>query len=198
VCHGRMHADEVDIDEFIVRRLLTTQFPQWAELSIEPVASAGTDNALFRLGHDMVVRLPRIHGAVGAAYKESQWLPLLAPLLPVAIPIPLAKGTAAEGYPWEWAVYRWLEGESATVDGIADIDFRMGDIAQFVDALQQVDLPGGPPARRGSPLTVQDAEARAALAGLGGMIDTDAATVAWNEGSRRRDGLARRYGFMET
>ena len=57
----KMHIDEVDTDVTLVSRLLAKQFPQWADLSIEPVASAGTDNALYRLGDDMVVRLPRIH-----------------------------------------------------------------------------------------------------------------------------------------
>src|SRR5918992_4837351 len=105
---GKMHADEADIGESLVRRLLIAQFPQWADLSIEPVHSAGTDNALYRLGDAMVVRLPRILGATGQVEKEHRWLPRLAPLLPLAIPAPLAKGRPAEGYPWHWSVYRWL------------------------------------------------------------------------------------------
>jgi hypothetical protein len=64
--------------------------PQWASLPLAPVPSAGTDNALYRLGADMVVRLPRIDWAVGQAEKERQWLPKLAPLLPLAVPVQLA------------------------------------------------------------------------------------------------------------
>jgi aminoglycoside phosphotransferase (APT) family kinase protein len=94
-----------------VGRLLAAQFPQWADLSIKPVHSAGTDSALYRLGDDMVVRLPRIHWAVDQIDKERQWLPRLAPHLPLAIPVQLAKGKPGEGYPWHWSVYRWLEGE---------------------------------------------------------------------------------------
>lgn len=71
-----------------MRALLAVQFPQWAELAIEPVASAGTDNALYRLGDDMVIRLPRIDWAVAAVDKEYRWLPRVAPLLPVSVPIP--------------------------------------------------------------------------------------------------------------
>ena len=52
----RMHADEIDTDAGLVRRLLAGQFPQWADLPIAPVPSAGTDNALYRLGADLVVR----------------------------------------------------------------------------------------------------------------------------------------------
>ena len=89
---GRMHADEVDTDIDLVVRLLAAQFPLWAGLPIRPVPSAGTDNALYRLGDDMVVRLPRIDWAIGDVDKEQQWLPKLAPFLPLAIPVPLAKG----------------------------------------------------------------------------------------------------------
>jgi len=94
-----MHSDEVDTDASLVGRLLAAQFPQWADLPIQPVPSAGTDNALYRLGDDLVVRLPHIKWAVEGLDKEHRWLPRLAPLLPVAIPVPLGKGTPAEGYP---------------------------------------------------------------------------------------------------
>ncbi len=55
---GRMHLDEADIDAQLVSRLLAAQFPRWADLPVEPVHSAGTDNAIYRLGEDMAVRLP--------------------------------------------------------------------------------------------------------------------------------------------
>ena len=96
---GKMHADEVDTDASLVRRLLKEQFPRWADLPIERLKSAGTDNAIYRLGDDMAVRLPRIHWAIEQVDKEHQWLPRLAPLLPLAIPAPLAKGAPGEGYP---------------------------------------------------------------------------------------------------
>ena len=103
---GKMHADEVDTDPSLVRRLLADQFPQWADLPIDPVESSGTDNAIYRLGEDMAVRLPRIHGGTGTIDKELRWLPMLAPLLPVAISRPLAKGSPGQGYPWHWSVHR--------------------------------------------------------------------------------------------
>jgi aminoglycoside phosphotransferase (APT) family kinase protein len=175
----KMHSDEIHTDVALVRRLLAGQFPEWATLPIESVPSSGTDNALYRLGDDMVVRLPRIHWAVGAVDKDFRWLPTLAPLLPVAIPEPVARGTPAECYPWEWGVYSWLEGENPTVDGIADPDSLAKDVAQFVDALRRIDLAGGPPASRGVPLAMRDDPTRAALDALQGVIDTDAATSAW-------------------
>lgn len=69
-----MHANEVHTDAQLARRLLAAQFPQWANLPRTPVLSAGTDNALYRLGSDRVVRLPRIDWAVGQAEKERRWL----------------------------------------------------------------------------------------------------------------------------
>jgi aminoglycoside phosphotransferase (APT) family kinase protein len=176
-----MHADELHTDAALVRRLLAGQFPQWAELPIERVPSAGTSNALYRLGNDMVVRLPRIHWAARGEDQDFQWLPRLAPLLPVAIPVPLAKGIPAEGYPWEWGIYTWLEGENPVVGIVADPSAIRRDAVQFVDALHRVDLADGPPTHRGASLEGQDESARAALVALEGMIDTDAASAAWDE-----------------
>lgn len=102
----RMHADEVDVDVDLVRRLLAAQHPELAGLPLRPVPSAGTDNALFRLGDDLVVRLPRIHWAVDDVAKELLWLPRLAPELPLAVPVPVAAGRPGEGYPWPWSVQR--------------------------------------------------------------------------------------------
>ena len=104
-----MHDDEADIDAELVRRLLASQLPRWADLPLAYVESAGTDNALYRLGDDMVVRLPRIAAATKPIEKEHAWLPRLGPLLPLPIPVPLAKGAPGEGYPWPWSVYGWLE-----------------------------------------------------------------------------------------
>ena len=180
----KMHVDEIHTDVPLVRRLLAGQFPQWADLPLERVASSGTDNALYLLGDDIVVRLPRIHWAVGAVDKDLRWLPTLAPLLPVAVPIPLAKGTPAEGYPWAWGIYPWLDGENPTLDRVADMDSVTRDVTGFVEALRRIDPTGGPPARRGAPLEVQDEAARAALAALRGTIDTEAATTVWDAALR--------------
>ncbi|MEO7001472.1 MAG: aminoglycoside phosphotransferase family protein [Ktedonobacterales bacterium] len=181
---SKMHDDEVHTDASLVRRLLTAQFPQWAELPIAPVPSAGTDNALYRLGENMVVRLPRIDWAVADVEKEQRWLPRLAPHLPLAIPMPLALGAPGEGYPWRWSIYRWLTGENATVARIADQDRAARDLAQFTTALRQIatkdwPLPEPPVASRGVPLATRDAETRAATASLEGALDTDAVSAAW-------------------
>jgi aminoglycoside phosphotransferase (APT) family kinase protein len=183
---SKMHPDEVATGAFLIRRLLATQFPEWAGLPIEQVDLAGTDNALYRLGEEMVIRLPRTKRTSTTLEKECRWLPRLAPLLPLPVPIPLARGIPAEGYPFAWAVYRWLEGERATMNRISDHRRFATDLAQFVAALQRIDCAGAPtPGEhnffRGEPLAARDAATRAAIASLGGRIDVGAVTAAWEE-----------------
>ncbi|HEU4428483.1 MAG TPA: aminoglycoside phosphotransferase family protein [Myxococcota bacterium] len=171
-----------------MRRLLAAQFPQWAELPIAAVASSGTDNALYRLGDDKVVRLPRIDWAVDAVDREQRWLPKLAPLLPVKIPAPLGRGAPGGGFPWPWSIYGWLEGENpkAGVDraGDASADARLPiELVHFIRALHRIDAAGGPPAgvrgTRGVPLAERDAPTRAAIQALRGKIDGDAVSACW-------------------
>jgi len=186
---GKMHANEVDTDPSLVRRLLADQFPQWADLPIEPVESSGTDNAIYRLGEHMAARLPRVPGGTDTIDKEQRWLPELAPLLPVAISQPLAKGSPGPGYPWPWSVHRWLHGESVNVDRMADPVGLAHDLGGFVTALRQIDTAGGPVAgqdggSRGEPLARRDAATREAIAQLDGVIDGPAVTAAWDAALR--------------
>ncbi|MBL8056440.1 MAG: aminoglycoside phosphotransferase family protein [Anaerolineales bacterium] len=188
---NKLHADEVFADEALVRRLLAAQFPHWADLPLRPVASAGTDHALYRLGAELVVRLPRIHWAIGQAEKERQWLPRLAPHLPLALPAGLAHGRPGAGYPWTWSVYRWLAGVDAASAPPADLSQAARDLAAFLRALQGIDPAGGPPAvdhgLRGAPLARRDAATRQAIAALAGLIDTETALAAWEAALRAPD-----------
>lgn len=179
-------ATEVDVDVALVRRLLDEQFPRWAGLAISPVESAGTDNAIFRLGDDKVIRMPRVDWAVGQVEKEQLWLPHIAPHLPLAIPAPVAGGYPSNGYPWSWSIYGWIEGETASVDRIADMNGIAVTLARFVAALHRVDATGGPPPgdhnfSRGEPLAALDAETREALAESHGLIDVEAVAGAWDD-----------------
>lgn len=166
-----MHADELPIEVPLVRRLLEEQFPEWAALPLERVPSTGTDNALYRLGDELVVRLPRIERATGGIAKDFRWLPLLAPRLPVGIPTPLARGRPGAGFPWEWGVYSWLPGENPALGPGSEELAR--DLAGFVRALRAIETAGAPPSRRGKPLASQDAQARQALA------EVPEAALAW-------------------
>jgi len=179
-----MPAAKADINVSLVGRLVTAQFPQWADLPIKPVEFDGWDNRTYRLGEDMAVRLPSAEAYTGQVEKEHRWLPRLAPLLPLPIPVPLAMGIPADGYAWHWSVYRWLEGENATIERIADLDQFATALAQFLAALQRIDPAGGPPPGqhnffRGGPLSIYDTETRDAIASLNGKIDTDAVTAVW-------------------
>ncbi|GAA4955187.1 aminoglycoside phosphotransferase family protein [Nonomuraea thailandensis] len=172
-----MHADEADIDVALVRRLLAAQFPQWADLPAEPFPSSGTVNAVYRLGHHLSVRLPRIENGVGDIDKEHRWLPRLAPLLPVAIPDVLGRGAPSAEFPWPWSVSRWIDGENPR-EGHED-GLLAEDLAGFVEAFRRIDLPDGPAAYRAGPLARVDAGTRRAIGELEGLIDTGAATEAW-------------------
>ena len=175
-----VHDDEIPIDSKLVRRLLQDQFPQWATLHLERVFSNGTDNELFRLGSEMVVRLPRIHWAANDAEKEQKWLPILAPYLPVRIPTLLASGEPAVDYPWRWSVYRWLEGEHPHINKVANANQLAHEIGAFIAALHRIKVPSdGPSAGRGIALADCDGFTRAAIAALDGIFDVEALTRTW-------------------
>lgn len=174
----------VPIDDTLVSRLIAAQFPQWSELPIRPVLPSGWDNRTFRLGDAMLVRLPSGEHYAGQVAKEQHWLPRLAPLLPLEIPMPVALGQPAAGYPWNWSVYRWLEGEAASSAFIADRIAFASSLGQFLGALQRVDATGGPAPgqhnfHRGGAPANYDGQTRQAIAALKGKIDGDAAFAVW-------------------
>jgi aminoglycoside phosphotransferase (APT) family kinase protein len=174
-------SNDTATDGLLVRRLLAKQFPQWADLTITPVRSAGTDNAIYRLGDDMAVRLPRIASAAAHVDTEHRWLPRLAPLLPIAIPIPLGRGVPDERSPYPWSVYRWIDGENvvdATTIDLCDAAARLG---RFVEALRRFGATGGPPSFRGGPISAHDDDVRATIHDLSadGLVDMDVASAAW-------------------
>jgi aminoglycoside phosphotransferase (APT) family kinase protein len=178
-----MHADEVDTDEDLVRRLLAGQFPRWAGLPIARVSSYGTDHAIYRIGTGLAARLPRIAYATSQAATEATWLPRFAPHLPLRLPAQLAMGQPAEGYPFPWSVYEWLPGQSAA-DGVGDLVQAAIDLAAFITALHGIDTAGAPrhsPGGRGGPLAVQDERVRESIAQLGDRIDGKAALRSWEE-----------------
>ncbi len=178
--------DKAAITPRLVAALIADQFPQWADLPVSRVELDGWDNTTFRLGDDLSVRLPSADRYVPQVEKEQRWLPILAPLLPLPIPRPVALGLPGHGFARPWSVYGWLEGEPAAVDRIADLERFARDLAEFLAALYRVDPTNGPVAGehsfyRGGPLATYDAETRATLSALEGRIDTRAATLVWEE-----------------
>jgi aminoglycoside phosphotransferase (APT) family kinase protein len=174
------------IDADLARRLVATQFPQWADLPIRPVELSGWDNRTFRLGDAMTVRLPTGPWYAQQVEKEQRWLPRLAPQLPLPIPTPVAHGEPGEGYPYAWSVYRWLDGKPATAPAIADLTAFATDLAGFLVALGRADATGGPgPGEhnffRGGPLTTYAAETVEAVETLGAEVPGDAAMRVWED-----------------
>jgi aminoglycoside phosphotransferase (APT) family kinase protein len=176
----KMHTDEVDIDPELVRTLVTAQFPRLSNLSISAVASTGTVNAIYRLGHDFYARLPRVEAWARDLAKELSWLPLLAPHLSLPVPEPVATGEPACGYPFHWAIYRWIDGEPYADVLIDDQRQAAVDLAQFVAELHGIEPMVG--AQRGGrdPLREVDTITRTALEASHPEIDTAAAMAAWD------------------
>ncbi|MEU6845267.1 aminoglycoside phosphotransferase family protein [Streptomyces sp. NPDC046716] len=187
---SKLHDDEPDIDHALVAGLLADQFPHWAGLPLRYVPSDGTSNMLFRLGDDLVVRMPRTPGSAADVPGEQHWLRRLGPGLPVAVPEPVGEGAPGRGYPWPWSVQRWIDGVLPTVGTGGQPALLAQDVADFVRALWRVDTTGAPAAERGAPLAPRDAATRAALEQLAGVVDTAAALALWKSAldAPRRDG----------
>lgn len=190
--------DRIVISTQQVRALIAGQFPQWAALDVRPVELSGWDNRSFRLGADMLVRLPSAERYVAQVEKEHRWLPVLASFLPLPIPEPLALGKPGEDYPFCWSVYGWLEGEPlARHLGHIDLPTIAVDVAAFLKVLHGIDASDGPLAgehnfHRGGSLAVYDGEARAAAVRLDDEIDHALAMEIWQlalSSRRQRPGV---------
>ena len=179
----KMHENEIDVTVDLVSRLISEQFPQWDNLPLSLVPSAGTDNALFHLGDEMVVRLPRINWAISAIEKDQRWLPFIAPFLTAKIPVPVARGIPNFEYPYNWSVYNWLQGENPVVGSLQDPNNLTRDLANFIHSLQKIQLEGAPASNRGVPLIERDAATRSALSALVSLnesFDLSEVSRAWD------------------
>lgn len=176
----------------LVRRLIEDQFPQWADRKLEPLVPQGWDNLGYRLGDDLIVRMPSAACYIGQVDKEIAWLPKLRPHLPVAISELLVKGEPGHGYPWNWSINRWIQGRSLFAGQIADPVELGTKLGRFLTALQAIPCddaprPGSHNFHRGGALLHYDRETREALTMLGNSlvddhgrrIDLDAITRLW-------------------
>ena len=179
-------AYKVQIDVSLVHRLIAMPFPQWEDLPVTPVKNSGWDNRTFHLGKHMTVRLPSDAEYAPQVKKEHYWLPKLAPFLPIPIPVPLAMGKPTEEYPWNWSIYQWLDGRTASSECIYDLCQFATALAKFINAMQRCDATGGSIAgphnfHRGGDLATYDTETRQAIKTLGDKIDAEIATDVWNK-----------------
>jgi aminoglycoside phosphotransferase (APT) family kinase protein len=179
-----MDRDAIDTD--LARRLVDSQFPQWADLPITRVDLDGWDNRTFRLGSELSIRLPTGDWYAKQVDKEQRWLPLLAPQLPLPIPAPVAMGAPGCGFPHRWSVYRWLDGEPAASAPIADLSDFAAALAAFLNALARIDATGGPePGEhnwyRGAPLSTYARETEEALEALGDEVPGERVRRAFDD-----------------
>ncbi len=175
---------EGDITAAVAAELVAAQFPQWADLSVVPVALDGWDNTTFRLGDELSVRLPSADAYVAQVGKEHRWLPILARHLPLRIPEPVAMGQPGSGFPRPWSIYRWIDGEPASVDRMAEVTAFASDLADFLAALYAIDARAGPaPGKhsffRGGPVDTYDEQSRRSIELLADEINRDAAAEVW-------------------
>lgn len=174
----------IEITTELVRRLIHSQFPQWKDLTINPVEKSGHDNRTYRLGNDMTVRLPSHDRYASAVEKELTWLPVFKPHLSLPIPAPVAKGEPTEEYPLPWSINRWIEGETVSHANIRDVNEFAEDLAAFLKELQAIDASGGVPAgiqnfHRGGNLAVYDNETRSIIETLSDEYDQALLTEIW-------------------
>ena len=177
--------DKVDITPAVAGRLVASQFPQWADLQVMPVGLDGWDNTTYRLGDELTVRLPSASAYEAQVEKEHRWLPVMAHHLPLRIPEPVAIGQPGEGFPWRWSIYRWIEGETASVDRIASLTKFASGLAAFLGALYSIDARGGPPPGthnffRGGAVGTYDTQTRHSIRLLADELNAGAAIEVWD------------------
>ena len=176
------------ITSTLVSKLIAEQFPEYVHLPIRPVKNGGIDNRTLHLGDEMLIRLPSTEEYILQVPKEQKWLPILAKHLSIPIPAPIALGRPSKDYPWNWSIYKWLDGESANNLSLDDKDLEQIaiDLAGFLRELHKIDLGDGPiPGNhnflRGNHPSIYDADMRLYLQNLRGIIDTDKATALWEK-----------------
>lgn len=178
-----MHDGQIETCPALVRRLLAAQLPHLSDLPIRRVQESGTDHALYRLGADLVARLPIVEWAIGQAESDRRWLPWLSRQVTMQIPVPVAQGHPGEGYPYPWSVVPWIAGATADGDNL-DLASAAVDLAEFVIALHDVPAGEGPVKSgtdRGVPLARLDAGIRSLTQELGEDIDGTAVTRVWDQ-----------------
>lgn len=108
---GHMHKDEIIVNEHMVQKLINEQFPQYTDLPIRKVNSTGTVNAIYMLGEEYYVRLPRLNWASSSLHREWHILPIVSKHVTITVPEVIGKGSPNADYPLSWAIYRWIRGE---------------------------------------------------------------------------------------
>lgn len=183
----------MEISLSLVRDLIKEQFPYWSNLHIEHVEVDGHDNRTFHLGEEMLLRLPS-----GAKYSskveiEQKWLPVLAKSLSFKIPTPIAMGKPSKDYPYNWSIYKWIDGESANIAKLDDEDLKSiaQDLIKFLNELHKINtdeapMPGTHNFYRGSHPFVYDEQTREMIEKLENLIDVNGVKSVWNRAMKSK------------
>lgn len=175
-----MHEGEFAIGQALVRRLVDGQFPQWRDRSLTRVPSSGTVHAMYRLGDDLAVRLPRLAEFGPALERELDLLARVAPFLPLRIPTVAARGEPTAAYPASWSVLQWIEGEPLSSHPVADPIDTATHLGEFVVAMRSINLPGeSSPNQRGRALATADDWTRSSIAAVANEFDAERLTYLW-------------------
>lgn len=174
-----MPAAEVEVGVPLVRDLLADQFPALADRRVSLLAN-GWDNFMFKVGDDLVARLPRRSLSATLVEHEAEWLPSLAPGLPLPVPAPRHLGQPGRGYPWHWVISPWIEGRPPAAMGSLRDDEASGVLGGFLDALHRPAPPTAPEnPYRGIPLRERDVSTRRRLADLAELVDAEHLLTLW-------------------
>jgi aminoglycoside phosphotransferase (APT) family kinase protein len=174
-------AADIAVDATLVQTLLRLQHPDLARLELRTVGT-GWDNAMFRLGSSLAVRVPRRASAAALLVKEQRWLPTLAAQLPIPVPQPVRLGIPSTAFPWHWSVLSWIEGDPADQRPIAPTE--AGRLAEFLRALHRPAPDDAPSSEvRGVPLERRAAVVEQRLSRLMGILPAldDAVLRIWHE-----------------
>lgn len=180
----------------VVQTLLDEQAPEFARLPLEVLSNTGSDNTLYRLGTDFVVRFPRFPDADRRLAVELDWLPRLSGL-PVPVPEVVYAGGPSGTYPFRWAVLRWLNGIDAWDARHHEGWFAPSlghDLAAVVNHLRGTPVDHAPirqPGERGGPLRALEARLRWWLERADGLVDVRKVTRLWDECLVSGDGEVR-------
>ena len=163
----------------LVEELVQRQHPDLSNSEIREMAT-GFDNTIWRLGDQMVVRLPRRQVAVPLIINEQRWLPELAPRLPLTIPTPLRFGRPSELFPWPWTIARWIEGTPGNAVDVTVLAGAATALGAFFRALHR-DAPADAPSNefRGVALRSHDDTLHRRLDEVGTAIDRAGVLRLW-------------------
>lgn len=178
--YRKLHKDEIDIDKLIVRKLINEQFSQFSNLPVREVRLTGTVNAIYRLGEEYYIRLPRLDWANDALHNEFKVLPVISRNVTLRVPEIVEKGKPNADYPFDWTVSRWIQGDIYR-DTLVNEAEAAEELAQFIIELHSIQVTGDAPKAGRKPLRELDEETVKAITECQGDIDVENALKVWHE-----------------